>query len=238
MVLPTAGTYTILIDPAGTETGSMTLLLSEDLSAGSIVINGESVTVTISRAGQRGYLTFDGTAGQKVSLGVNSSTFACCSWLGILKPDGTTLVSNGSFGTGTNLDTTLPVTGTYTILIDPAGTATGSTTLTLSEEINAGTIAINGASVPVSISRVGQRARLSFDGTASQQITVRLTSNSMGSVTVSLLKPDGTQLTSSTSSASSFNLTTQTLPTTGTYTILVDPAGTNTGSMNVAVTSP
>jgi hypothetical protein len=133
-VLPTVGTYTILIDPAGTETGSMTLLLSEDLSAGSIVINGESVTVTISRAGQRGYLTFDGTAGQKVNLGVNSSTFANCSWLGILKPDGTTLASNNCFGTGTNLNTTLPVTGTYTVLIDPVGTSTGSTTLMLSEE--------------------------------------------------------------------------------------------------------
>jgi lipid-binding SYLF domain-containing protein len=108
----------------------------------------------------------------------------------------------------------------------------------LSEEINAGSITVNGASVTVSISRVGQRAYLTFDGNSGQQITVRLTSNSMGSVTVSLLKPDGTQLTSSTSSASSFNLTTQTLPTTGTYTILVDPAGTNTGSMNVAVTNP
>jgi hypothetical protein len=59
----------------------------------------------------------------------------------------------------------------------------------------------------------------------------------MGSVTVALLQ-DETSLTSSTSSAGSFNLSTQTLPATGTYTILVDPAITNTGSINVAVTSP
>jgi len=55
---------------------------------------------------------------------------------------------------------------------------------------------------------------------------------------VRLLKPDGSQLTSSFSSSSSFNLTQQTLPTTGTYTIVIDPSGTNTGSMNVSVTSP
>jgi hypothetical protein len=60
----------------------------------------------------------------------------------------------------------------------------------------------------------------------------------MGSVNVALFKPDGSQLTSSTSGAASFNLSTQTLPATGTYTILVDPASTNTGGINVAVTSP
>ena len=60
----------------------------------------------------------------------------------------------------------------------------------------------------------------------------------MGVTTVRLLKPDGTQLTSSTSSSASFNLSTQTLPTTGTYTIVVDPSAANTGSINVSVTNP
>jgi hypothetical protein len=131
----------------------------------------------------------------------------------------------------------LPTTGTYTVYVDPDGNATGSITLLLSSEVT-GTITVNGSSVPVTISRIGQRARLTFSGTAAQQVTVRLTSNSMGSVTVSLLRPDGTQLTATTSSAASFNLATQTLPTTGTYTVLVDPAATNTGSINVAVTNP
>jgi hypothetical protein len=65
-----------------------------------------------------------------------------------------------------------------------------------------------------------------------------VTGNTMGSVTVTLLKPDGSQLTSSTSSSGSFDLATQTLPTTGTYTIGVDPSSLNTGTMNVSVTSP
>ena len=43
-------------------------------------------------------------------------------------------------------------------------------------------------------------ARLTFSGTASQQVTVRMTSNTYGSITVQLLKPDGSQLTSATSS--------------------------------------
>jgi hypothetical protein len=39
-------------------------------------------------------------------------------------------------------------------------------------------------------------------------------------------------------SSDSFNLATQTLPTTGTYTITIDPSQTNTGTMNVQVTNP
>jgi hypothetical protein len=184
-------------------------------------------------------MTFSGSSGQKVSLGANSTTFASLTALGVYNPDGSTLASHGSFTTAVNFHMTLPVTGTYTIYVDPPTTTTGTATFTLSSEVNGGVLTINGASVPVTISRVGQRARITFtNGTANQQATVRITNNTMGSVTLALLRPDQTQQTASTSSASSFNLATQTLVTTGTYTILVDPGSTNTGSMNVSVTSP
>jgi hypothetical protein len=52
-----------------------------------------------------------------------------------------------------------------------------------------------------------------------------------------LFRPDGTSLTSSSSCASSFNLATHTLPTTGTYTITSDP-DISTGSLTLTVTSP
>jgi hypothetical protein len=45
-------------------------------------------------------------------------------------------------------------------------------------------------------------------------------------------------LTSTLQFLSSFNLSTQTLPSTGTYTILIDPDTTNTGSITVNVTTP
>jgi YD repeat-containing protein len=239
LTLPATGTYTIVIDPFSTTTGSVTLTLSSEVNAGTIVADGSSVTATINRVGQRARMTFDGTAGQIVSLGVNATLPGCCNFLGIYDPNGTLIGQSGtSLGLDSNWHLTLPATGTYTILIDPYSTTTGSVTLTLSSEVNGGAVTINGSSVPITISRVGQRARLTFDGTATQQATVRLTGNSMGSVNVALFKPDGSQLTSSTSGAASFNLSTQTLPATGTYTILVDPASTNTGGINVAVTSP
>jgi hypothetical protein len=238
MTLPTTGTYTILIDPDATSTGSVTLTLSSEVNAGTIVVDGASVTATIGRVGQRARMTFGGTAGQVVSLGVNSTTLSTNSDIFVYNPDGSTLASSFQLTTGTNFHMTLAATGTYTILIDPDQISTGSVTLTLSSEVNAGTIVINGAAAPLTISRVGQRGYVTFSGNQSQQATVRITGNTMGQVTVRLLKPDGTQLTSTLSSAASFNLATQTLPTTGTYTIQADPSGVNTGSMNISVTSP
>jgi hypothetical protein len=45
-------------------------------------------------------------------------------------------------------------------------------------------------------------------------------------------------LTSQQHFVGSFNLSTQTLPVTGTYTIVIDPSDANIGSIVVSVTSP
>ena len=67
---------------------------------------------------------------------------------------------------------------------------------------------------------------------------MHLTNSAMGWVTVTLYKPDGSYLTSTTAFWSDFNLSTQTLPTTGTYTIVIDPWSANLGSITVNVTNP
>jgi hypothetical protein len=131
----------------------------------------------------------------------------------------------------------LPTTGTYSVLVNPNAAHSGNATLTLSDELT-GTLTVNGPSLPLALARVGQNARLTVAGTAGQVVTVRLTSNTAGWVAVTLWKPDGTVLTTSTTWVSAFNLATQTLPTTGTYTVTVNPTGINTGSITVAVTSP
>jgi NedA-like, galactose-binding domain len=131
----------------------------------------------------------------------------------------------------------LPVTGTYAILVDPYNANNGNVTLTLSEDL-APSISINGAAVSLNLSRAGQNARLTFGGTAGQQITVRITDNTAGGTIVTLVKPDGTTLTSSNSGSSAFNLAAQTLPTTGTYSVQVDPANANVGSLNLSLYDP
>jgi hypothetical protein len=97
----------------------------------------------------------------------------------------------------------------------------------------------------VSVTSPGQIATYTFSGTNGQQITVNATSsdfrtpaNVVSTVTVKLLKPDGTVLTSKVSSGATFSLTTQTLPVTGTYTIVVDPTQANTGSLTLNISNP
>jgi len=206
----------------------MTVTLSEEIS-GTIGIGGPTVPLTLARQGQRARLTFSGTAGQRLDLGLSSSTISSAT-ASILNPDGTTLGSVGFSTTSTALDVALPSTGTFTVLIDPNTIATGSVTLTLSEEI-AGTITPGGAAVPVSITRAGQRERLFFSGTAGQRVSVGLNGSTVASTTLSLIKPDGTTQVATTTAF----LDPQTLATSGTYAILVDPGQVYTGIVSVTV---
>ncbi len=134
---------------------------------------------------------------------------------------------------------TLPTTGSYTLLVDPSGAATGQVNVNLYGVVDGtGSLTLGGPAVNVSLTTPGQNATLTFSGTTGQQATVRVTSNTMSCVRVTLLKPDGTAMTNTFSCGSTFNLATQALSVTGTYTITVDPSGANTGSMNLSVTNP
>ncbi|WP_447980243.1 hypothetical protein [Candidatus Nitrospira bockiana] len=235
--LPTTGTYGVFVDPYGTYTGSANVWASSELS-GTITVDGASVPVSVTRAGQNARYTFTGTAGQQVNLGVTGVTFSTV-YVSVLRPDGTILAGPVAIGSsGGSVDpSVLPSSGTYSILVDPYSTSTGNLNLTLSSEVN-GTLNIGDPATTVTISRPGQNARYTLNGTGGQQVTVRITSNTIGCVLVALLKPDNTTLTSTNNCSASFNLTTQTLPSTGTYSITVNPSGTNTGTLGLAVTNP
>jgi Carboxypeptidase regulatory-like domain/IPT/TIG domain len=243
VVLPVSGTYTIVVDPTYAFTGSATVTISSEL-APPITINGAPVVLNFDRAGMNARLPFSGTANQRISVGVSNVSIggSCCVDVGILtvsKPDGSDLVSQTGFNQSgaTTASVVLPVSGTFSIAIDPTYAFTGNATVTLSED-QASSVTINGSTVPLSITRVGQNANLTFDGTSGAQVTVRITGNAMGSVTVRLVSPSGTVLTSSSSASASFNLSTQILPTTGVYTIIIDPNGLNTGNITIGVTTP
>jgi YD repeat-containing protein len=238
--LPATGTYTIFVNPYATYSGNVTLTLYDvagDVST-TITPGGSPVTVTTTSPGQNAGVTFSGTQNQRVSLRVtNATAYADVS---IRNPNGTTLAGPSWMGSSGYLDAvTLPTTGTYTIFVNPSGTYTGNNTLTLYDVVDAsGTLTIGGGTVAATITVPGQNGALTFSGTQSQQVTVHVTSNTLGYTTVTLRKPDGTTLTTTATSASSFNLSTQTLPVTGTFTVFVNPDSYSTGSLNVSVTSP
>jgi len=240
-VLPVSGTYSVVVDPYLGRSGNATFTLSGDI-VGQVIINGPAVPLNFN-VGQNARLTFDGTAGQRVSVGLSGITISpgyCCDIgsIAMYKPDGTVLLNPLAFtnaGQGTPSQV-LPVTGTYSVVVDPYLGRSGNVTFALSEDLNP-QISISGPPVPL-VFRVGQNAFVRFAGSASQHLTIRITSNALGYITVKLLKPDGTQLTSATSSGTSFNLPSQTLPVSGTYTISIDPPGSINGGLTVTANSP
>jgi hypothetical protein len=97
-----------------------------------MTIGGPPQSLSLATPGQNARVTFDGTAGRAITLKLSSVTFSSA-YVSILKPDGSALVSNALVSTGgRTITATLPSDGTYTIVIDPQGAATGSATLTLS----------------------------------------------------------------------------------------------------------
>jgi hypothetical protein len=234
--LPETGTYTIAVEPVSNYTGSLTLALSSPVT-GTIAIDGASVPVSLTKVGQTARYTFNGKAGQWVNLGLTSVSITS-SAVTLLTSDGTILASTavGTAGGGLEDQNPLPTTGTYTVLIDPVGSYTGKMTLTLSTEVS-DALRMNAAPRSITISRPGQNGRYTFAGTANQQATIKVTNNKLGSVTVNLYSPNGILLSGMTSSAPSFNLNPVTLTSTDTYTITINPALTETGSIQLQVTS-
>jgi hypothetical protein len=250
--LPVSGSYTILVDPQKTDLGAMTLTLYDvppDVDA-SISPGGPPVSVSMGPVpGQNAVLRFFGLAGQRVSVGMSNVTIGtsgCCSaQVSIWKPDGSNLVYPTLVGTtGGFLDTrVLPVSGMYTVLVDPQSTSLGSMTLTLSDvppDVS-GSIVAGGGPVGLTLGPTpGQNATLRFDGTAGQRISLRMSNVTIGTSTccgtrISLFKPDGTNLIPPALVGTTGVTMTATLPVTGQYSILVDPLGANAGGITLTL---
>ncbi|MEK6274323.1 MAG: PA14 domain-containing protein [Actinomycetota bacterium] len=215
---------------------------------GTITPNGPPVTVTLSTAGDNAYLTFSGTQGQRVSVNLTNVTIgtsACCSaFASIRKPDGSNLVAPKFFGTaGGFLDTVaLPSSGTYTIFIDPQGSATGSVTVTVYDvpaDVS-GAITIGGVKVPISLATPGRNARLSFEGAAGQIVRLTTSEVTIGtsaccSAWASIENPDGSTLGVAQFFGTVGSTFTRTLTASGSHSVFINPVDANTGNVKVTL---
>ena len=118
---------------------------------------------------------------------------------------------------------TLPVTGTYTITVDPRDQQVGTLTFTLNTvPDNTGTTAI-GTPTTVTIGTIGEMAVRTFTATAGQKLTLTVTGNTIPGADLTVRRPNGSTVASLFASAPTAFRDVFTLPVTGTYTITVDP---------------
>ena len=86
--------------------------------------------MTVTVPGQNARLTFDGAAGQAVTVTLSGATIQSGT-VSIVRPGGATVALKFFFAPGSTLIATLPATGSYTLLVDPFNAATGTATVAL-----------------------------------------------------------------------------------------------------------
>jgi hypothetical protein len=237
--LATSGGYTVVVDPAAANTGSLTVNLYDvppDV-AGTISAGGAAFTITTTASGQNATAVFSGNSGQRISLALSAGTMGQ-EKVSLLAPDGSTVFSS-TFGNSGFVDVrTLAAAGSYALVVDPIGANAGSLTLSLYDvpPDTSSTISVGGAPATVRTTVPGQNALLTFSGNAGQALSLKLSGVTMSSTRVSILNPDTSTLVAPRTFGTAGGTVTVTLPTAGTYTIVVDPQVSATGSVTLTLT--
>jgi hypothetical protein len=218
-VLPQDGTYQINLDFLGHTQPVVTHLYDATPESGTISIGGPAVAVSTG-PGQHDNLSFAGTAGQQISVGVSSLTYPQYARVLILNPDGSNLNSfepNSAYASGAF---TLPQTGTYVAQVGGSQPGTLNLQLYDATPVN-GSISIDGPAVSMN-TNPGQPLELSLSATAGQYSGLDISGSSYAGVTVYAFNPDGSSLGSGSSITGSEGVASIPIfPVTGTYTIEV-----------------
>ena len=225
--------FDVTVAPAPITTG--------DIETTGRVVAGTKTAVPVATPGKVAVRFFDGAAGQRMTLSTSGTTFAY-SYLSVLRPDGTPIVDRRGSSTNQFIDT-FPIqdSGTYTVIIDPDTTATGTTEVllrTVAPDVS-GAITVGGAAVTVPITTPGQNAGLTFTGTAGQRIALTATNTSITDYEdFAIVSPAGATLYASYLTAGNTTAVWSdivTLPAAGTYTIRIDPEKAGVGSASYSL---
>src|SRR5690606_800660 len=150
---------------------------------------GTPSNLSVSAASQIALAVFDGLPGQRVSLKIVPGSSSSMS---LYRPDQTKPAGHATGILVTLMEPPLlPASGTYQFLLDPTGSGTGTTEVTLYDvppDIS-GPIATDGTPLTVTTTVPGQNARHTFDASSSDRISLFFTSGPSGSVAIQ--KPDG-----------------------------------------------
>ncbi|WP_211461472.1 IPT/TIG domain-containing protein [Collimonas silvisoli] len=242
--LSQTGTYTVSIVPYSAGTGQVALRLLSPAKA-ALTVNGAPLAIN-QAPGASGRYTFNGTAGQRLGLGVSGVTFTPAgdyeSW-SIIGPNGATLVNCNSFST--NSGCVLPqlnATGVYTVVLVPSSATTAvQATLTLSSEVS-GVLTANAAATTFATARAGQNGRYTFSATAGDNYSLAWTGATFNGYWsyLNVYAPDGSQVVAPYFGAGNPTGEVQlnNLSQTGTYTVFVVPAAGGTGQVALQLLSP
>jgi hypothetical protein len=133
-VLPTTGTYKLVIDPQGTRTGTASFMLYAVPADVVTPLTGSAISLS---PGQNAYLSFSATSGQTATVTPSASGSVSLARAALYKSDKTSQIGGAEYwdpsGAGGPVASAITANGTYYLKYDPVGSASGtSPTFTLS----------------------------------------------------------------------------------------------------------
>ena len=233
--LPATGTYSLVVTPAPADIGAADVQLLEDVE-GTLVVDGGVVPVSLV-PGQYGHYTFAGLSGLPVDVAVAMfSTSPAYGQLDVVvdAPPTESIYSailDGVFSAAGHAELApLPETGSYDLWVEPETLFDVDAGIQLVPPV-LGSLTV-GTPVTFSTSLVGQQAIYTFSGTAGQNLSIGLTGNTFGDATAGVFI-DSSEVTDTNVSSSSAALDLQDLAVSGTYTLILEPSGTDTGEVTI-----
>jgi YD repeat-containing protein len=243
-----AGTYIILIQPNSASAASLQITLDAMLNV-LVPASGPTVNGGTTAPGQNAYLSFQGTAGQTLSLALTNLAVSPASSASLdvraYTPNALqvawTSCSVPSIGCELLLPV-LPMTDTYSVKIIP--TSTPASTFSFSAALPPAMTGTIPLSTPTneSLSIVGQIGLFSFTASSGQNMTITINSivtvPSGNSINATVYNSSGTVVGPGVTQGSATQPITISLSSlvAGTYTIVVSPQFPTTETMQVTVT--
>ncbi|MCU1688859.1 MAG: hypothetical protein JWN20_787, partial [Jatrophihabitantaceae bacterium] len=239
--LPSTGTYTIAVAPAGGVAGTVTLkVLSVASTTNALTIDGPAVVATIAQPGGTASYTFSTTGPVDVYVQLSASTLPDqCSAVDLTDASGLTLGDGCVIGGEGEIDQTHLGAGSYMITVDPDNSATGRVTLKLIKDTDqTGSIAINGSAATGTIAQPGGTSTFTFKGAVGQKVAVEVSGSTFDDQCdlVELKQPNGAEIASACSISGKGSVDQIALPVSGEYTIVVNAYGPGTGSVRLKLT--
>ncbi|MFC4067778.1 hypothetical protein [Actinoplanes subglobosus] len=230
-----AGAYTVRISPRAVKDRGTLLVSLAGSTAGTLTLRGPARTVTIVVPGERAFLTFPATAGQRLTLVARRGTLSKdeYTYLDIRGPSGapTTSGAIGYESDDRTLDLDITETGTHTVEVNPDTDRTGTLTVQLTGSVTA--TLVPGQPTRITLGLPGERAYVTFRAAEAEQLrlTVRSVTGARASVRVRTpagLDVAGANLTIA-EPAAALGFSTSA----GTYTVEIDPEGLDAGTLTL-----
>ena len=248
--LDTTGTWTLMLDPMDDLTGTQTMIfgLATDPAARPLK-PGTSTSFATSTPGTNQDLTFRGVVGERPVITVQSSSWTSARSGGarasghlqaaLLAPSGglPVTVELPANGTGVvEFPSGVTETGTWRLRLDPSTDSVGSIRFSVTMVTDLAGTLVGDQPVAVTLATPYQQARLGFVPPAWGPVTLDVRGSTLSDVAFAIVDAYGMTLgTGRLTAAGDSTVSLGYLLYDGDLTLVVDPAGTSTGSLTLTM---